>query len=199
MFILMCIGVGMFLKNYKIFQTVDNELYYYGLNRLDKYDYIVQNIRPIGRINDCLYGEDYPFEGVYLIDTEQWFLYKGEKNGSIIVDSLCSYGFNDHVLVAEVISDHGIRYYDVTDFNNFHNSTETQIDTSGITNPVTYFNLDRWIYDVNNPSPNLCAMSDFCIIFFFMIVLSEIMLVALFIIFVIKIIKSYRPHENTTH
>ena len=89
MFILMCIGVGIFLKNYKIFQTVDNELYYYGLNRLDKYDYIVQNIRPIGSINDRLYGEDYPFDGVYLIDKEQWFLYKGVKSGSIIIDSLC--------------------------------------------------------------------------------------------------------------
>lgn len=193
-FILMCIGVGMFLKNNKIFQAVDNELYYYGLNRLDKYDYIVQNIRPIGSINDRLYGEDYPFEGVYLIDKEQWFLDKGGKSGSITVDSLCSYGFNDHMLVTEVISDQGMRYYVVADFNNSHNSTEIQIDTSGITNPTRCFDLDRWIYDVNNPPKNLCAISNYCIDFFFMIVLSEIILIALFIMFVTNIIKSYRHY-----
>lgn len=198
MFILMCIGVGMFLKNHEIFQTVDAELFYYGLNRLDKYDYIVQNIRPIGSINDCLYGEDYPSDGVYFIDKEQWFLYKGGKSGSIIVDSLCSYGFNDHVLVTEVISDQGIRYYVVVDFNDSRNSTEIQIDTSGITNPIRCFDLNKWIYDVNNPPQNLYAISDYCINYFFMIVLSEIILIALFIMFVTNIIKSYR-HNYLSH
>lgn len=185
----MCIGLNMFLKTYKNFQIVDNELYYYGLNRLNKYDYIVQNIRPIGSINDRLYGEDYPFEGVYLIDKEQWFLYKGRKMDSIIVDSICSYGFNDHLLVTEVITKKGIRYYDVSDFSDFHNSALIQIDTSCITNPVTHFKLNRWIYDVNNPPQTLCKILNFTYDLFFIILLNEILLLILFIMMVVKIIK----------
>lgn len=188
----MCIGVGMFLKTHKIFQTVDNELYYYGLNRLNKYDYIVQNIRPIGSINDRLYGEDYPFEGVYLVDKEQWFLYKGRETGSIVIDSLCSYGFNDHMLVAEVLTEQGTRYYDITDFSDSHNSALIQIDTCCITNPVSHFKLDRWIYDVNNPPQSLCDMSNFCIFLFFLTSLNEIILLSLFVILVIKLIKNHR-------
>lgn len=194
MFILMCIGIGMFLKTYKIFQTIDNELYYYGLNRLDKYDYIVQNLRPIGSINDRLYGEDYPFEGVYLIDKDQWFIYKGGQMGQIVVDSLCSYGFNDHVLVAEVLTEQGIGYYDITDFSDFHNSTQIQIDTSGITMPITYFKLDKWVYDVNHPPQSLCVMSESCISFLFIILFNEIILTSLFILFIIMIIKKRHHH-----
>ena len=182
-------SVNMCLKNHKIFQTIDNELYYYGFNSLDKYDYIAQGLRPIGRINAHLYGVDYPFCGFFLIDDMQFFLYKGMKSGTIMVDSICAYGFNDHILVTEVISDQGIRYYHMTDFKDFHNSIEIKIDTSCITNPIMYFNLDRWIYDVNNPPQNLCAMSDFCIKNFFMIVLNEFLLITLFIMFVFNIKK----------
>ena len=188
--IMLSIGCGIGIYSFHAFQTTDCELYYYGLNRLSKYDLIIGHIQPVGSTKGRRW---YGLEGFSLLrDNNEFFFYKGGNLGSIVVDSLCSYGFNDHTLVTEVITDQGIRYYYIADFNDFHNSVEIQIDTSCITNPITFFNLDKWIYEVNHPPKSLCEMSDFCICLLLTTLLNEIILLSFFVVLVIKIIKVHR-------
>lgn len=179
-----------FSITYDIFRTVDSELYYYGFNRLNKYDLIAQQVRPIGRINARLYGPGYNFNGFSLQIGEYGhnFLNKGGEYNGMIVDSICAYGFNNHIVVTELITLQGFRYYDVADFNNFKNSTEIEVDTCCITNPITYFNLSKWINDVNHPTESLCKMSDYCIQIFLIIFFCEIVLIAFSVMFIFKII-----------
>lgn len=192
-FSLMYLFLDLSIVCYDNFKAIDNELYYYGYNRLNKYDLIARQVRPIGRINARLYGTDYCFNGFTLLIGEfgQNFINKGGEINGIMVDSICSYGFNDHMVVTEIISNQGIRYYDIADFDNFNNSTEVRVDTSCITNPITHFKLDNWIFDANHPTKSLCKMSDFCIRLFLFFVILEIVLLVITILLSTKIIKSF--------
>lgn len=192
-FFFMYIGVDTFIISYDIFKTIDRELYFYGYNRLNKYDYIARQVRPIGRINARLYGTDYCFNGFSLQVGEygQNFINKGGVINEILVDSICSYGFNEHLVVTELITKEGFRYYDIADFADFNNSKEIRIDTSCITNPVLHFNLSKWIHDVNHPAKSLCKMSDFCIRLFLTIIFCEIVLIIISILILYKMINKF--------
>lgn len=178
------------IYSFHVFQTIDCELYYYGLNSLNKYDLIIGHIQPVSNVNGRRW---YGLKGFSLLrDNNEFFIYKGGKLDSMIIDSLCSYAFNDHTLVTEVITNQRTRYYAVTNFDDSHNSTQILLETSCGTNPITYFNLDKWIYDVNHPPHCLCEMSNFCICSLLTALLNEIILLSFFVVFVIKTIKAHR-------
>ena len=136
---------------------IDKRLYYYGINRFDRYEPINGRVIPInGAVRFNSFGN--PFGNyVELWDEDELTMiapgFKYYHYADIVVDSLVSYGFNDTCVVAEFIAKDQRRYYVV-----FDDSNEVKMfakDTCANISPEEYFHLNAWYASVNQPPKNL--------------------------------------------
>ena len=145
------------------FLRYDKKLYYYGINRLDRYEPINGRIIPInGFVRFCSFGN--PFNNsVELWDDDEFPIL--EKGGTynhyadIVVDSLVSYGFNDKCLVAEIIAKNQRHYYVIFDDSNI--ATVESIDICDDESPQKHFQLHSWFPNVNSVPHKLITMRYF--------------------------------------
>ena len=136
---------------------IDKRLYYYGINRFDRYEPINGCVIPInGAVRFSSFGN--PFGNYVELWDEDGFSVLGKgcvynHYADIVVDSLVSYGFNDTCVVAEFIAKDQRRYYVI-----FDDSNEIKMfakDTCSNISPEEYFHLNAWYASVNQPPKNL--------------------------------------------
>ena len=139
------------------FLRYDEKLYYYGVNKLDRYEPINGRIIPVnGFVRFGSFGN--PFNNsVELWDKDEFpILEKGcvyNHYANVVVDSSVSYGFNDNCLVAEIIAQNQQHYYVIFDDSNI--ATVVPMDICNGESPQKYFKLCSWFPDVNSAPQEL--------------------------------------------
>lgn len=173
----------------------DENLYYYGINRLDRYEPINGKFIPInGFVRFNSFGNPYN-NSVELWDKDD-FVSVGEgvsynHYANIIVDSLVSYGFNDTCVVSEFIAKDRQRYYVIFDDSNI--ATVECKNLNADTSPQNHFHLSTWISDVNFPPQRLTKIRCFFEIGCF---IGGAMTFVLFIIALVSFIKDQSSKNN---
>jgi len=185
------------LKFWHCLLETDNELYFYGRNRFNKYPPLVADARPVTCYNDRFYGVDklgtdgfsivsFESDYTYIIDNERfWMQY------NIYHDSICSYGYNDSVIVVELVSPKGDRYYIYDNYANSQKTIRINADTCTILNPLDYFGLTKWIDNVNNPPSELIRSVAHWTLLLRAILFFELVCVVILILLIIKWRKNF--------
>lgn len=142
------------------FLKCDEKLYYYGINRLDRYEPINDQIIPInGFVKFNSFGNPF-YNSVELWDKDDCVTV-GEgvsynHYADIVVDSLVSYGFNDTCVVAEFVAKDRQHYYVMFDESNI--ATVKCKNFYGNISPQNHFHLYTWIPNVNCPPQKLITI-----------------------------------------
>ncbi|MBP5557350.1 MAG: hypothetical protein J6X65_06605 [Bacteroidales bacterium] len=188
------VGIGGLACWHHILKT-DAELYFYGRNRFDKYPPLVADARPVTCFNDRFYGVDkFGTDGFSIVGFESSYTYivEGESywsQSNIYHDSICSYGYNDSVIVVELISPEGNRYYIADNYVDSKKTKRIDADTGTFSNPLSYFGLTKWINDVNNPPIELIEAAAHGVLLLQWIIFFEVVCFIIVILMIIKLKK----------
>ena len=178
------------------FLRYDEKLYYYGVNRLDRYEPINGRIIPVnGFVRFGSFGN--PFNNsVELWDKDEFpILEKGcvyNHFANVVVDSLASYGFNDKCLVAEIIAQNQQHYYVIFDDSNI--ATVVPIDICNGESPQKHFRLCSWFPDVNSAPQEMLRKRH---LFVLGSIIGGIVTLCLFIVLLVLSVKSYRKNKSS--
>lgn len=173
------------------FLRYDEKLYYYGVNRLDRYEPINGRIIPVnGFVRFGSFGN--PFHNsVELWDKDEFpILEKGcvyNHFADVVVDSLVSYGFNDKCLVAEIIAQNQQHYYVIFDGSNI--ATVVSMDSCNGESPQKHFKLSSWFPDVNSVPHELLTKRHF---FVLGSIIGGILTLCLFVVLLVLFVKNKR-------
>lgn len=139
-----------------LFIKADHSLFYYG-----------RNLTPHGPIYGFFCPQDrhltsaaFPV-GVDLTNDGMPLVSKGcvvRGYPEVTIDSMVSYGFNDSVVVAEIIATDGGRYYWVDTLFSYTPCLIAQDSLGYAVSPTDRFGLERWVDAVNDVPLSLIRM-----------------------------------------